>query len=122
LSQSKIPLSGSSKYQFLLNVFKAVGVFFFVGARSTLFAATDPDIPEYCSVLRADDWPVCPYFSGDCRPTNASAEAHNVDSAMKVWDKTLELIGLPSNAVERLMEGEVVPCKYCHQNMTEVDY
>lgn len=92
------------------------------GARSTLFAATDPDIPEYCSVLKADDWPVCPYFSGDCRPTNAAAEAHNVGTAMKVWDKTLELIGLPSNTVERLIEGEVVPCKYCHQNTTEVDY
>ena len=95
---------------------------FFVGARSTLFAATDPDVSEYCSVLRADDWPLCPYFSSDCIPTNASIEAHNVDTAMNVWVKTLELIGLPSNTVERLIEGETIPCKYSHHNTTEVDY
>ena len=95
---------------------------FFVGARSTLFAATDPDVSEYCSVLRADYWPLCPYFSGDCRPTNASVEAHNVDTAMNVWDLTLELIGLLSNTVKRLIEGETIPCKYSYHNTIEVDY
>jgi len=79
----------------------------------------DPDVPEYCSVLRADDWPVCPYFSGECRPANASAEAHNVDTAMKVWDKTLELIGL-----QIPLKG-LLKVKWFHVNIviitTEVD-
>ncbi|KAM3247331.1 hypothetical protein P3L10_009098 [Capsicum annuum] len=82
------------------------------GSRSTLFAATDPQISEYCEMLKADDWPVCAYISHDCRPTNASEEAHNVETSYKVWEKTLELVGLPSDAVERLIEGEEIKCRY----------
>ncbi|GLJ32214.1 hypothetical protein SUGI_0648410 [Cryptomeria japonica] len=90
-------------------------------ARSALFAATDPQVPEFCSALRADNWPVCPYFSGECRPANASAEAHNMDTALKIWDKTLELIGVPSDIVEKLIECEQVPSENGHSNVTEVD-
>ncbi|TKY44910.1 Retinol dehydrogenase 11 [Spatholobus suberectus] len=82
------------------------------GARSTLFAATDPQVPEYCEMLKADEWPVCAFISQDCRPTNPSEEAHNVQTSYKVWEKTLEMIGLPSDAVERLLEGEEVKCRY----------
>ncbi|KAL3512429.1 hypothetical protein ACH5RR_025146 [Cinchona calisaya] len=82
------------------------------GSRSSLFAATDPQVPEYCEMLKADDWPVSAFISVDCRPTNPSEEAHNVETAYRVWEKTLELIGLPSDAVERLIEGEEVGCKY----------
>eukprot|EP00252_Welwitschia_mirabilis_P002498 TRINITY_DN12450_c0_g1_i1.p1 TRINITY_DN12450_c0_g1~~TRINITY_DN12450_c0_g1_i1.p1 ORF type:complete len:375 (+),score=65.99 TRINITY_DN12450_c0_g1_i1:220-1344(+) len=92
------------------------------GARSSLFAATDPQVPEYCSFLRNDEWPVCPYFSGECRPANAAVEAHNVDLAAKVTEKTSELVGLPKNAVERLLEGENIPCKYCDFTLKELDY
>jgi NAD(P)-dependent dehydrogenase (short-subunit alcohol dehydrogenase family) len=82
------------------------------GSRSALFAATDPQIPEYCEMLKTDDWPVCAYISQDCRPTNASEEAHNVETAYRVWEKTLELIGLPSDTVEKLLDGEEVKCRY----------
>ncbi|XP_031251529.1 LOW QUALITY PROTEIN: dehydrogenase/reductase SDR family member FEY-like [Pistacia vera] len=82
------------------------------GSRSTLFSATDPQIPEYCDLLRADDWPVCAFISQDCRPTNPSKEAHNVETSYKVWEKTLEMISLPSDAVEKLIEGEEIKCKY----------
>ncbi|CAK7327899.1 unnamed protein product [Dovyalis caffra] len=77
-----------------------------LGSRSTLFSATDPQIPEYCELLKSDDWPVCAFISQDCRPTNPSEEAHNIDTSYEVWEKTLEMIGLPSDAVEKLMEGE----------------
>ncbi|XP_042514327.1 dehydrogenase/reductase SDR family member FEY-like [Macadamia integrifolia] len=82
------------------------------GSRSSLFAATDPQVPEYCGLLKADDWPVCSFISHDCRPMNASEEAHNIETSHKVWAKTLELIGLPSDAVERLLEGEEIQCRY----------
>ncbi|PON92573.1 Short-chain dehydrogenase/reductase [Trema orientale] len=82
------------------------------GSRSTLFAATDPQVPEYCELLKSDDWPVCAFISHDCRPTNPSEEAHSIETSHKVWEKTLELIGLPPDAVERLIEGEDVECKY----------
>lgn len=82
------------------------------GSRSTLFAATDPQVPEYCELLKTDDWPVCAYISHDCRPTNPSEEAHNLNTSYKVWDKTMEMIGLPLDAVERLIEGEEVKCKF----------
>ncbi|KAE9453982.1 hypothetical protein C3L33_14141, partial [Rhododendron williamsianum] len=81
-------------------------------SRSALFAATDPQVPEYCEMLKADEWPVCAFIAQDCRPTNASEEAHNVETSQKVWEKTLEMIGLPSDAVERLIQGEQVECRY----------
>ncbi|KAK0586622.1 hypothetical protein LWI29_009826 [Acer saccharum] len=82
------------------------------GSRSTLFSATDPQIPEYCELLKADDWPVCAFISQECRPTNASEEAHNIETSYKVWEKTLEMTGLPSDSVERFLEGEEVKCRY----------
>ncbi|EXC01791.1 Retinol dehydrogenase 11 [Morus notabilis] len=82
------------------------------GSRSTLFAATDSQVPEYCELLKADDWPACPFISQDCRPASPSEEAHNIETSHKVWEKTLELIGLPPDAVERLIEGEDVNCRY----------
>ncbi|KMT19576.1 hypothetical protein BVRB_1g011930 [Beta vulgaris subsp. vulgaris] len=85
------------------------------GSRSTLFAATDPQIPEYCEMLKADEWPTCAFISQDCRPTNASEEAHNIGTSFKVWEKTLEMTGLPSDAVEKLIEGEEVTCRYGSQ-------
>ncbi|KAF6160765.1 hypothetical protein GIB67_035966 [Kingdonia uniflora] len=82
------------------------------GSRSTLFAATDPQVPEYCAMLKADEWPVCSFISNDCRPTNASEEAHNLATSNKVWEKTLNLIGLPADAAEKLLEGEEIQCRY----------
>ncbi|KAK8470414.1 hypothetical protein PHAVU_004G141700 [Phaseolus vulgaris] len=82
------------------------------GARSALFAATDPQVPEYCDMLKADEWPVCAFISQDCRPANPSEEAHSVQTSYEVWEKTLEMIGLPSDAVERLLDGAEVKCRY----------
>ncbi|CAN6915019.1 unnamed protein product [Brassica oleracea] len=85
------------------------------GCRSSLFSATDPQIPEYWETLKTDDWHVCPFISQDCRPTNPSEEAHNTETAHRVWEKTLELVGLPVGAVEKLIEGENVQCRYGSQ-------
>lgn len=82
------------------------------GSRSALFAATDPQVPEYCELLKADEWPVCAFLSSDCRPTNPSEEAHSLETSYQVWEKTLEMIGLPTDAVERLLQGEEVQCRY----------
>lgn len=82
------------------------------GSRSTLFAATDPQVPEYCELLKADNWPTCAFISQDCRPTNPSEEAHNTETAYLVWEKTLEMIGLPSDVVETLVEGGEATCCY----------
>ncbi|CAL0322304.1 unnamed protein product [Lupinus luteus] len=85
------------------------------GSRSTLFAATDPQISEYCELLKADEWPVCAFISQECRPANPSEEAHNIQTAYEVWEKTLEMTGLPSDALEKLLEGENVKCRYGHE-------
>ncbi|OIW03580.1 hypothetical protein TanjilG_31000 [Lupinus angustifolius] len=85
------------------------------GSRSTLFAATDPQISEYCELLKADEWPVCAYISQECRPANPSEEAHSIQTAYEVWEKTLEMIGLPSDAMEKLLEGEDVKCRYGYE-------
>ncbi|GJM90012.1 hypothetical protein PR202_ga06248 [Eleusine coracana subsp. coracana] len=85
------------------------------GSRSTLFAASDPQVPEYCEMLKSEDWPVCACISYDCNPMNASEEAHNLETTHLVWEKTLEMIGLPSDALEKLIEGESVQCRYGQQ-------
>ncbi|KAJ4843976.1 hypothetical protein Tsubulata_002377 [Turnera subulata] len=98
--------------QYAYNLFP---LFFFSpqeGSRSALHAATDPQIPEYCKALKADDWPHCAYISHDCRPTSAAIEAHNADTAKKVWEKTLDMIGLPLDVVEKLLNGEEIMCSY----------
>ncbi|XP_051195679.1 dehydrogenase/reductase SDR family member FEY [Lolium perenne] len=82
------------------------------GSRSTLFAASDPQVPEYCETLKSEDWPVCACINYDCNPVNASEEAHNLDTSHLVWEKTLEMIGLPSDALEKLIAGEPVQCRY----------
>lgn len=82
------------------------------GSRSALFSATDPQVPEYCEFLKADNWPVCPFISPDCHPANPSEEAHNIETSHKVWEKTLEMIGLPTDAVERHLEGDDIKCRY----------
>lgn len=83
------------------------------GCRSSLFSATDPQIPEHCQKLKTSDKSVCTLFiSQNCKPTNCSEEAHNVETANRVWENTLELIGLPLDALERLMDGEEVQCRY----------
>ncbi|KAJ6393038.1 hypothetical protein OIU77_022505 [Salix suchowensis] len=73
---------------------------------------TDPEIPEYCEELKADDWPTCAYISHYCRPTRAAKEAHNTRAANEVWEKTLDMTGLPLDAVEKLLQGEEAMCKY----------
>ncbi|GJN18801.1 hypothetical protein PR202_gb06003 [Eleusine coracana subsp. coracana] len=85
------------------------------GSRSTLFATSDPQVPEYCEMLKSEDWPVCACISYDCNPMNASEEAHNLETTHLVWEKTLEMIGLPSDALEKLIEGESVQCRYGQQ-------
>ncbi|CAL0332618.1 unnamed protein product [Lupinus luteus] len=91
------------------------------GSRSTLFAATDPQISEYCELLKADEWPVCAFISQECRPANPSEEAHNLQTSYEVWEKTLEMIGLPSDAVEKLIEGEDVKCRYGQEQKSKND-
>jgi len=83
------------------------------GCRSSLFSATDPQIPNHYQKLKTNEKSVCTLFiSLNCKLTNCSEEAQNVETANRVWEKTLELIGLPSDTVERLVEGEVVKCRY----------
>ncbi|KAK1371952.1 dehydrogenase/reductase SDR family member FEY-like [Heracleum sosnowskyi] len=87
------------------------------GSRSALFAATDAQIPECCKKLKSDEWPVCAFISHECRPTNPSEEAHNLETSYNVWEKTMEMIGLPSDTVEKLLEGQQVECRYrSHQD------
>lgn len=80
------------------------------GSRSTLFAATDPQVADYCEVLKADEWPACPYISYDCSPMNPSEEAHNLETSYAIWDQTLKMIGLPSDSLDKLIAGEQVQC------------
>lgn len=82
------------------------------GSRSALFAATDPQIPDYCKRLKAEEWPACAYISHDCCPVNASKQAHKLSSAYEVWNKTLDFTGLPSDAIEKCLKGEEIQCLY----------
>ena len=80
-----------------------------------MFAASDPQVPEYCEMLKSEDWPVCACINYDCNPMNASEEAHNLETSQLTWEKTLEMIGLPPDALEKLIAGETVQCHYGQQ-------
>ncbi|KAI8544195.1 hypothetical protein RHMOL_Rhmol08G0277000 [Rhododendron molle] len=81
-------------------------------SRSTLFAATDPEIPKYCAQLKWDEWPACAYISYTCRPMNPSKEAQRMDISSLVWEKTLDMVGLSGDCLEMLLEGKETQCRY----------
>ncbi|XP_074275508.1 dehydrogenase/reductase SDR family member FEY-like isoform X2 [Silene latifolia] len=85
------------------------------GSRSSLFAATDPQVPEYCESLKADERSACAFFSQDCRPSNPAKEAWNTETSRRVWEKTFELVGLPVDAVNNLVRGKEVKCSFGDQ-------
>lgn len=79
-------------------------IFFFSpleGARSVLFCATAQQALEHANKLRSDKWPLCPLFSSDCKPRLKSIKAQELSKALKVWDRTLELIGVSTDFVEK---------------------
>ncbi|VVB15773.1 unnamed protein product [Arabis nemorensis] len=82
------------------------------GCRSSLFSATYPQIPKYCETLKTDDKSVCAFISQYCQPIDSSEEAQNEETSNKVWEKTIELIGLPVDTLERLIKGEEVQCHH----------
>ncbi|XP_027167368.1 dehydrogenase/reductase SDR family member FEY-like [Coffea eugenioides] len=82
------------------------------GSRSPLFAAIDPDIPKFCGKLKAEKLAVCAYFSYSCRPIKPAKAAYNEKTSDLVWEKTLDMVGLPSDAVEKLLEGKEIHCRY----------
>ncbi|CAK9186829.1 unnamed protein product [Ilex paraguariensis] len=82
------------------------------GSRSALFAATDADIPKHCMKLKVDEWPVCAYIAYNLRPMNPCEEAYNLSTCQIVWEKTLEMIDLASDALELLLEGKKIQCRY----------
>eukprot|EP00250_Pteridium_aquilinum_P022914 c25903_g1_i1 orf=28-792(+) len=73
------------------------------GARSVLFCATSHQALEHANKLRSEKWPMCPLFSSDCKPRLKTVRAEELNKALKVWDRTLELIGVSNNFVEKLL-------------------
>ncbi|GFZ17244.1 NAD(P)-binding Rossmann-fold superfamily protein [Actinidia rufa] len=87
------------------------------GLRSTPFAATDSDVPKYCTKLKTDVWPVCAYMSYSCNKMSTSKEAHRTDTLQAVWEKTLDMVRLPADFVEMLLQGKEIQCWYgAHPN------
>ncbi|EEF35050.1 dehydrogenase/reductase SDR family member FEY [Ricinus communis] len=81
------------------------------GARSALYAATNPKILEYCKELKDKDLPFCAYISFDCNPAKPSRKARKLHVANAVWQRTLDMIGLPIDVVQRILQGVEVSCQ-----------
>ncbi|KAI9089515.1 hypothetical protein K1719_029120 [Acacia pycnantha] len=95
----------------LQHVFQSLVFFAYTpkeGCRSVLYAATYLEVQDYTKSLKAQDSPVCAYIDHDCSFGYVSKEAHNLEVSMKVWEKTLDMIGLPSDAVNKLLSGNTV--------------
>ncbi|KAK4269487.1 hypothetical protein QN277_022640 [Acacia crassicarpa] len=75
------------------------------GCRSVLYAATYPQVQDYTESLKAQDSPVCAYINHDCSFGCVSKKAQKLETSIKVWEKTLDMIGLPSDAVDKLLNG-----------------
>lgn len=102
--------------RFIQGLYSAMPYFIFSpqeGSRSSLFSAADPQIPQHYQKLKTNEKSVCTLFiSQNCKLTKCSEEAQNVETANRVWERTLQLIGLPLDAVEILVEGEDLQCRY----------
>ncbi|KAI5074174.1 hypothetical protein GOP47_0010135 [Adiantum capillus-veneris] len=73
------------------------------GARSVLFCATAQQALEHANKLRSEGWPLCPLFSSDCKPRIKHIQDQELSKASKVWDRTLELVGLSNDVIEKLL-------------------
>ncbi|KAK4257952.1 hypothetical protein QN277_007474 [Acacia crassicarpa] len=86
------------------------------GCRSVLYAATYPQVQDYTKSLKAQNSLVCAYINHDCSFGCVSKEAQNLEVSMKVWEKTLYMIGLPSDAVDKLLSGDTVEVSKKYKN------
>lgn len=75
------------------------------GARSALFCATDQQVYQFARGLRDMGCPIAPYFSSRCRPSKVASVADDLEYAEKVYNKTLDLVGLPRDYVDRANGG-----------------
>lgn len=74
------------------------------GARSVLFCATDEQVYEYARALRETQRPLAPYYSPSCKPGRlANHAADDLECAERVYKKTLELVGLPDDYLDRAL-------------------
>ncbi|MCE0480691.1 hypothetical protein HAX54_037742 [Datura stramonium] len=80
---------------------------------------TNADILKYCGKLKAEEWPVCAFIGCHCRTTKPSKEAYNVATSHQVWEKTLEMVGLPTDVVDMILQGKEIHCHYAH-GLTEI--
>ncbi|XP_071728476.1 dehydrogenase/reductase SDR family member FEY-like [Rutidosis leptorrhynchoides] len=82
------------------------------GSRSVLYAAVYDEIQEYCSKLKEEEWPVCPYVACNCKTMIPSKEAQNLEISRFVWKTTLDIIGFPNDAVDHLLSGKEINWQY----------
>jgi hypothetical protein len=73
------------------------------GARSALFCATDQTVFQYTRMLREMGMPLAPYFGSSCRPAKVSSLADDMEYCEKVYQKTLELVGLPEDHLDKAL-------------------
>ncbi|CAM6090475.1 unnamed protein product [Calypogeia fissa] len=76
------------------------------GARVVLFSATDPKIYRYA---REMDIQGAPYISSACRPRKVASYVEDLEYAEKVYNKTLELVGLPKDYVDQVLGYNTIP-------------
>ena len=77
------------------------------GARSVLFCATSHQALEHAMELRSENWPICPFFSSNCKPMVSLKRARETTLAMRVWESTLELVGIPREYIVKVIDGSV---------------
>ncbi|TMX05463.1 hypothetical protein EJD97_019700 [Solanum chilense] len=92
-------------------------MFFFMfdaqqGSRSALFAATDAEILDYCGVLKAEGCIGCAFIGCHCRITKPCKQVDNERTSFEIWNKTMEMVGLPAGCVDMILQGEEIHCRY----------
>ncbi|KAI9089523.1 hypothetical protein K1719_029128 [Acacia pycnantha] len=99
----------SDLLKMLQHVFQSLIFFAYTpkeGCRSVLYATTYPEVQDYTKSFKAQDSRVCAYIDHDYSFGYVSKEAQNLEASMKVWGKTLDMIGLPSDAMDKLLSGD----------------
>eukprot|EP01018_Ginkgo_biloba_P030811 Gb_19713 [translate_table: standard] len=81
------------------------------GARSVIFCATAAELHDDKELhgndkvnVKGESTAKFAYYSYNCRPAKISTQATDSATAIKIWEKTLELLGLSAASIENALD------------------
>ncbi|GLJ15152.1 hypothetical protein SUGI_0247850 [Cryptomeria japonica] len=81
------------------------------GARSVLFCATEGEVEQLLHKRKNQQESGFLYYSYNCKPAKVSAQVADLNNSFRVWTKTLQLLGLSNECIQRSID-QIIPPAY----------